>query len=431
MKDEPTKSAQNLDERLARFPEMYERMQKITDQLEESIAKGMTADEAEEIAIGQINELGKAWMTDWAKAQHDRSVEQVQKEIPKAIKKCKKKLKWFTTFGWIQIDEQVLRVGRRGGELRPFCFKARLEHRGYSRAMQRALTDFGAEDSFQRAAARVKEHYRLEVPISAVRKVTYHHAARIQNMEPAKPAKAVQTLITEMDGSMIPLVNPGKNEDARKGKTVCWSEVRLCCARADGQATRLYGATLGTLQSARSSWYQTAERAGLGEKTFVHGIGDGAPWIVETFADNFGSQGEYLIDFYHVTEYLAAAAQKIAGEKKASLWLRKQKGRLLMGQVGKILRSLEPHQESDCAAEKPVRNAYRYIQHRGDHLQYPKARKAGLPIGSGEVESGHRHVIQQRMKIAGAWWREKNAQRMLGLRIARANHCWERYWACN
>jgi hypothetical protein len=297
--------------------------------------------------------------------------------------------------------------------------------------MQRALTDFGAEESFERAAARIKEHYRLEVPVSAVRQVTYHHAAGISGIEPPRPAKAVQTLITEIDGSMIPLVNPGPGPDARKDKTVRWSEVRLCCARADGQTTRLYGATLGTLESARACWYQTAERAGLGEKTFVHGIGDGAPWIVEKFTDNFGSQGEYLIDFYHVTEYLGAAAQKIAGEKKALLWLRKQKARLLMGQVGKILRSLEPHQESDSSSDKPVRNAYRYIEQRRSNLKYPKARKAGLPIGSGEIESGHRHVIQQRMKIAGAWWREKNAQRMLGLRVARANGCWNSYWARN
>lgn len=325
----------------------------------------------------------------------------------------------------------MLRVGRRGRELRPFSFKARIEHRGYSRAMQRALTDFGAEDSFERAAARIKEHYRLEVPVSAVRKVTYQHAAGIQAIEPQRPRKAVPTLITEMDGSMIPLVNPGKGQDARQGRTVCWSEVRLCCARGDGQAARLYGATLGTLESARSCWHQTAERAGLGDKTFVHGIGDGAPWIVEKFGDNFGTQGEYLVDFYHVTQYLAAAAPKIAGEKKARRWLGKQKARLLLGQADKVVRTLASHQEPENAAEQPVRDAHRYIQQRREHLHYHKARTAGLPIGSGEVESGHRHVIQHRMKIAGAWWRETNAQRMLGLRIARANGCWGAYWTSN
>ena len=89
MKDEPDRN-KNLDARLSKFPSMYERMQKITDELEESIAKGMSADEAEEIAIAQINELGKAWLTDWAKAQHDRSVSDVRKQVPKAIKSAKK-----------------------------------------------------------------------------------------------------------------------------------------------------------------------------------------------------------------------------------------------------------------------------------------------------------------------------------------------------
>jgi hypothetical protein len=51
-----------------------------------------------------------------------------------------------------------------------------------------------------------------------------------------------------------------------------------------------------------------------------------------------------------------------------------------------------------------------------------------LPIGSGEIESGHRHVIQKRLKVAGAWWKETNAHSMLNLRTARANHQWKHYW---
>ena len=92
MNDEPNKkpSTKNLDARLSQFPEMYVQMQRITDQLEDSIAKGMSADEAEEIAIEQINQLGKACLSDWAKAQHDRSLALVQKEVPSAIKNVKK-----------------------------------------------------------------------------------------------------------------------------------------------------------------------------------------------------------------------------------------------------------------------------------------------------------------------------------------------------
>jgi len=51
-----------------------------------------------------------------------------------------------------------------------------------------------------------------------------------------------------------------------------------------------------------------------------------------------------------------------------------------------------------------------------------------LPIGSGEVESAHRYVIQKRLKLPGAWWRKDNAQAMLNLRVARANHRRDHYW---
>jgi len=46
----------------------------------------------------------------------------------------------------------------------------------------------------------------------------------------------------------------------------------------------------------------------------------------------------------------------------------------------------------------------------------------------GEIESAHRYVIQERLKIAGAWWKEDNAQNMLGLRTIRANNDWDDYW---
>jgi len=51
-----------------------------------------------------------------------------------------------------------------------------------------------------------------------------------------------------------------------------------------------------------------------------------------------------------------------------------------------------------------------------------------LPIGSGEIESAHRYIIQERLKITGAWWKEENAADMLALRINRANRNWESYW---
>lgn len=92
MKNELSKSGtkESLDERLSKHPRTRERFKRIVDQMEQAIANGATADEAEEMAIKQINELGRAMMTDWAKARHDLSVEEVRQEKPSTIRDSKK-----------------------------------------------------------------------------------------------------------------------------------------------------------------------------------------------------------------------------------------------------------------------------------------------------------------------------------------------------
>jgi len=124
---------------------------------------------------------------------------------------------------------------------------------------------------------------------------------------------------------------------------------------------------------------------------------------------------------YHVCDYLAAAKGRAANDDPA--WMERQKENLKSGKLPEVLAALAPFQESDTvpSAEAPVRGCYRYITNRPGQFEYQDAIKAGLPIGSGEVESAHRYVIQKRLKLPGAWWKPDNAQAMLNLRVTRAN----------
>jgi hypothetical protein len=45
------------------------------------------------------------------------------------------------------------------------------------------MTDFGAENAFAGAAAKLQEHYGIEVPVSAVRVVTEEHGAAMRAQE--------------------------------------------------------------------------------------------------------------------------------------------------------------------------------------------------------------------------------------------------------
>ena len=229
-----------------------------------------------------------------------------------------------------------------------------MEPRGTSRRLQRVLVDFGAEESFARAAGRVREHYGVDVALGRVRRPTLAHGARMSALE-APPAAAAAVLVTQLDGSLIPIVAPtAQGADRRKGKQLHWREARLCLAREKESATARYGATLGSVGVAGALWRQTARAAGLGERTRVHGVGDGADWITTQFQEQFGAQGRYLLDFWHVSEYLGGAASVIQ-PRKAQAWRRRPQGRLLENNASGVLRALAPHLEPESQDEAPVR----------------------------------------------------------------------------
>ena len=204
--------------------------------------------------------------------------------------------------------------------------------------------------------------------------------------------------------------------------------MRLCCARPKEAVDCVYGASLGSIHVAGLLWHETARAAGLGPQTHVHGLGDGATCIMNCFEEQFGTQGQYTVDFWHVSEYLAEAAKTVAPHSHKD-WLHAQQGRLLQNELEVVLQALARKREPEGQEEAPVRTAHGYLKERKDHLDYAGAKAAELPIGSGEIEGGHRHVIQERLKITGAWWLEQTAEWMLQLRTKRANKDWEKYWS--
>src|SRR6516164_6128056 len=84
----------------------------------------------------------------------------------------KKNLYWFTRLGRIEIEEQVFTRGRRGPEIRPFSESAEVQCRECSKALQRAIVDWGADDPFAGASVKLKEHYGIDVPVSTIRALT-------------------------------------------------------------------------------------------------------------------------------------------------------------------------------------------------------------------------------------------------------------------
>lgn len=139
--------------------------------------------------------------------------------------------------GPLKITEQVFQQG--GKTLRPLCQRLNLQPGGYSRGLEEAVVDFGAEDSFALAAERLSRHHPVKLCANTVRAITLRHAEEIRKIQHAEgclgalPAKGAERLIAEADGTMLPVVDlapaSAKLPDRRKhARCVGW---RCVCAR--------------------------------------------------------------------------------------------------------------------------------------------------------------------------------------------------------
>lgn len=343
------------------------------------------------------------------------------------------------------MNEQVLRRARRGPIFRPFREKIGVVQRACSTPLKRRISDFGAERSGRSTVDALLEHYRIEVPLYTVDKVVRETARRASAYNSERPggesAAAIQ--VGGTDGSMVPIVefkrvgevsDPEKKADKRKRRECLWKEIRVCTVRDTRRADTCYGASFGGLLETGFMMRATSEQCGMDGNTRIHAVGDGATWIAEAYERQFGTQSAYLVDFFHVCEYLAEAAGTCAGATptpaKRKKWSERQKQWLKQNRAGQVLRNLEKHLESAGVAEEnaPVRRCWRYLNNRRDQLDYKGALEKGLPIGSGETESAHRHLIQRRLKLPGAWWKHETAADMAQLRVTRANGHWNDFW---
>lgn len=315
-----------------------------------------------------------------------------------------KKLRWHSTFGSIEILRQVFRSKAGGKTQRPFLAQAKLTACGCSLLLRRRLVDFSSGRSMEGAAQALKEHYGISLGASVINKVTRAAgaAAKAFNAEVPAAGKAAGVLVVESDGSMVPVVEYSpldaeqKAAGMKRKRSCFWKEFRLCTASRPGGVRTRYGLTEGSPFEAGCMMFQTARAEGMGDKTHIHGLGDGAPWIADQYEEQFGANHTFLIDFYHVGEYLAAASKEADPDEAGSERYRGWKDKLLAGGGKEVIVELAGLHGKE-PEKKEVETCLRYLGNRADHPGYAEALEQGLPIGSGEVESGHRSVLRKRL----------------------------------
>ena len=88
---ESTNQPQSLDQRFADKPHVRQRLLEIADLIDELVAQGCTAHEAEARAIEEIRKLGQGILTEWAEKCESAAVAKARARDPKLQPYRKKK----------------------------------------------------------------------------------------------------------------------------------------------------------------------------------------------------------------------------------------------------------------------------------------------------------------------------------------------------
>lgn len=90
LKSPQSKNRRRLEERLAQRPEWLERLHEIVDTLEQSVADGCDAHDAEDRVVDEIRKLGRTVLGQWAQEANAQIQRQVPAKNPGACKNGKK-----------------------------------------------------------------------------------------------------------------------------------------------------------------------------------------------------------------------------------------------------------------------------------------------------------------------------------------------------
>jgi len=154
-------------------------------------------------------------------------------------------------------------------------------------------------------------------------------------------------------------------------------------------------------------------------------IADGAKWIWNWAEDSYPDMIQ-ILDYYHAVEKIADyATEQIPDEGQRTQWLCKQKELLLDNQAVAILKEIGQQRGRTQIAEKQRKAVVSYYQNNLKRMQYKTFREAGYMIGSGPIESAHRNVVQQRLKLSGQKWSIKGAQQIVNLRAYQKSKRWD------
>ena len=143
-----------------------------------------------------------------------------------------------------------------------------------------------------------------------------------------------------------------------------------------------------------------------------------------------------ILDFFHVSEYLAKSSKvvNLRNDKEQKKWLNDACHSLKNNENAALvlldeMKNLQSKQKVPKKAKEDLQSAITYFNNHHHQMNYSRAIKNNIPIGSGVTESACKVLVKQRLCVSGAKWSHSGAKHMLDLRaINLTEGRWEQLW---
>ena len=335
----------------------------------------------------------------------------------------------------------------------------------WSLVLEEAAVDLVSDESCGKAVAKLERHHPgVHMDRTTALRLLHEHgkeartfingklaqAQAMAELPPALRPEGAEELEVQFDGGMIPVgtlepieVAEGQEPELTpvrglpKRRRVCrWEEAKVGLVQKPGEVDRLYSVQPTTgLEKSFEDLFSLACIKGWSEQTQVRGLADGARHIRQWRSDSFGMGNfRFILDRPHCKEHLSNAGQALETMtgQAAQQWAGEALSKAETGEVGAVIVELERAGEASGPDQESRNDALRleagYFKRNHDAVAYASSRDQGWSTASSEVESGHRHVVQVRVKIPGAWWDPNHVDDILALRMLKANGWWDDYW---
>ena len=213
----------------------------------------------------------------------------------------------------------------------------------------------------------------------------------------------------------------------KKGADQRYKQVYVTAFYDQSQAHRLVGVTRRQIQGLEKLLKREAERVGLLEAKERLGVIDGATclknhlevlplWVI-------------LLDFYHLSEHVGAAAVATLGQDPSQDWLKQVLHTVRHEGYGPFFQQLLDWRTKLRGHKRQAADALLgYVAPRQEMICYDQCDQKGWDVGSGPMESMC-GVTTDRIKGRGRRWDLDNAESLMALEaLYQSTGLWDRYW---